>query len=531
MTRRIIALPTLLMLAVTAIQAQRAALYTTDGTRTYSLTQTAVTGEKSDNTRSAIVLKPQEQYQSIDGFGFAITYSSCYNLLKMSDEARHALLVKTYSPTEGYGVSYARISLGCNDFSSTEYSLCDEKGPDDDLLKNFRLYTDETQYVIPVLKEILAINPQLKIIAAPWTSPRWMKIKSMDNRTLHNSWTDGHLNPTYYKAYAEYFVKFIQAFRQEGINIYAISPQNEPLNPGNCASLYMPWNEQAGFVQQLAPAIRKAGLSTKIYLFDHNYNYDGKESEQQYPAKIYKVYENKEFEGKELVVGAAYHNYGGNSNELNVIHDLYPDKELIFTEASIGTWNNGRNLDTSLADNMVNVALNTVLKHCKAAIVWNFMLDMNRGPNLDGGCQTCYGAIDIANDYKSYTFNSHYYAICHMAAVVRPGAVRIATSGWWFDGVTYAAFRNPDGTLALVLYNSTNKELNIHVADGTNRYPLYVPTRAAVSLLMNTDQAAGIGSIVGSDDVRTYYTLQGMKVDAPQQPGIYIRQGRKEFIQ
>ena len=269
----------------------------------------------------------------------------------------------------------------------------------------------------------------------------------------------------------------------------------------------------------------------QIYLFDHNYNYDGKESEQQYPAKIYKVYENKEFEGKELVVGAAYHNYGGNSNELNVIHDLYPDKELIFTEASIGTWNNGRNLDTSLADNMVNVALNTVLKHCKAAIVWNFMLDMQRGPNLDGGCQTCYGAIDIANDYKSYTFNSHYYAICHMAAVVRPGAVRIATSGWWFDGVTYAAFRNPDGTLALVLYNSTNKELNIHVADGTNRYPLYVPTRAAVSLLMNTDQAASIGSIVGSDDARTYYTLQGMKVDAPQQPGIYIRQGRKEFIQ
>ena len=306
MKRRLICLTIISLFCMQGMRAQKAVQYTTDGTRTYSLTQKTITGEKSENTRSAIVLKPEEKNQSIDGFGFAITYSSCYNLLKMTAEARTALLKKTFSMTEGYGASYVRISLGCNDFSSTEYSLCDEKGPDNDLLQNFRLYKDETHYVIPVLKEILAINPNLKIIAAPWTSPRWMKVKSRDNLTLHNSWTDGHLNPSYYKAYAEYFVKFVEAFKQEGINIYAVSPQNEPLNPGNCASLYMPWNEQAGFVQQLAPAFKRAGLTTKIYLFDHNYNYDGKESEQQYPAKIYKVYENKDFEGKELVVGAAY---------------------------------------------------------------------------------------------------------------------------------------------------------------------------------------------------------------------------------
>ena len=520
-----------LLLTTACASAQKAVRYTTDGTRTYSLEQEAIEGEQSTNLRSAIVLKPEERFQSIDGFGFAITYSSCYNLLKMTPEARTALLKKTFSTTEGYGVSYARISLGCNDFSSTEYSLCDEKGPDDDLLRHFRLYTDETQYVIPVLKEILAINPNLKIIAAPWTCPRWMKVRSMNERTLHNSWTDGHLNPSYYKAYAAYFVKFVEAFRQEGINIYAVSPQNEPLNPGNCASLYMPWNEQAGFVQQLAPAFKQAGLNTKIYLFDHNYNYDGKESEQQYPAKIYKVYEGKDFEGKELIVGAAYHNYGGNSDELNTIHDLYPEKELIFTEASIGTWNNGRNLDTSLADNMVNVGLNTMLKHCRAAIVWNFMLDMNRGPNLDGGCQTCFGAIDISNDYQSYTLNSHYYTICHLSAVVRPGAVRIGTQGWWYDGVTYAAFRNPDGTLALVLYNATDKELNIHVADGSHRYPLYVPRRAVVSLLMDTDLVSRVLSPSAGNTDATYYTLNGCRVDYPSQPGIYVRQGRKEIIQ
>ena len=517
-----------LLLTTACASAQKAVSYTTDGTRTYSLTEATVEGELSSNVRSAIVLKPEEANQTIDGFGFAITYSSCYNLLKMEPEVRRALLRQTYSPTEGYGVSYARISLGCNDFSSTEYSLCDEKGPTDDLLRNFRLYTDETDYVIPILKEILAVNPDLKIIAAPWTCPRWMKVNSLNDLSAHNSWTDGHLAPSYYKAYAQYFVKFVQAFAAEGIKIYAVAPQNEPLNPGNCASLYMPWNEEAGFVQQLAPAFAEAGLQTKIYLFDHNYNYDGKESERQYPAKIYKLFENKDFAGKELIVGAAYHNYGGNSDELNTIHDLYPDKELLFTEASIGTWNHGRDLDRSLADNMVEVGLNTVLKHCIGSIVWNFMLDWNRGPNLDGGCQTCYGAIDISNDYKTLTYNSHYYTICHLSAVVRPGAVRINTSGWWLDGVTYAAFRNPDGTLALVLYNSTQKELNIHVADGQHRYPLHVPARAASSLLMNIgQQPSGIGGLKAATQCdEAYYTLLGTRTDSPKAPGIYIHQGR-----
>ena len=531
MKLRILAYSLFFALSPLGAVAQQGMVYTTDGTRSYSLTPMALMGEKSDNTRSAILLKPTETFQTIDGFGFAITYSSSYNLLKMSQEDRTQLLKKTFSPTEGYGVSYVRISIGCNDFSSTEYSLCDEKGPQDDLLQHFRLYTDETDYVIPVLKEILAINPDLKIIAAPWTSPRWMKVNSLSDLTAHYSWTDGHLSPSYYKTYADYFVKFIEAMRAEGINIYAVSPQNEPLNPGNCASLYMPWNEEAGFVKRMATAFKQAGLSTKIYLFDHNYNYDGKESELHYPAKIYKLYEDAEFEGKELVVGAAYHNYGGNSDELNVIHDMYPDKELIFTEASIGTWNNGRNLDSSLADCMVNIGLHTMNKHCRGAIVWNFMLDMQRGPNLDGGCQTCYGAIDIHNDYKTYTLNSHYYVICHLSAVVRPGAIRIATEGWWYEGVTYTAFRNPDGSLAVILYNSNNKQLKVNIADGENRYnQIVLPPRAAVSVLMNTDQTSKLQTLrqpTSADDTH-YYTLNGVRTANPSGPGIYICQGRKE---
>ena len=464
---------------------QTAIQYTTTGDRSRSLAVSQVKGEACAVDTGSIRLHADETYQTMDGFGFAMTYSACYNLLQMPSEARRELLTRTFSLTQGYGASYVRISIGCSDFSSTEYSLCDVKGPDDDLLRHFRLYQDETEYVIPVLKEILAINPELKVMGSPWTCPRWMKVDSPTSVQPHDAWTDGHLSPSYYGTYADYFVRFIQAFQAEGIPIYSVTPQNEPLNPGNCASLVMNWDEEAAFVQQLAAAIKHAGLTTRIYVFDHNYNYDGIASQQQYPVKIYDLLADKDFAGKELIAGAAYHNYGGSTDELIRIHESYPDKELIFTEASIGTWNHGRDLDTSLADIAQNVALQTVKKWCTGVIVWNFMLDMNRGPNLDGGCQTCFGAVDVADDYKSYTLNSHYYALCHLSAVIRPDAVRIAGGGGNKQGVTYATFRNPDGTLAVVLYNSLATPLSLRVTDGSVRYPLDVPARSMVSLLMD----------------------------------------------
>ena len=235
-------------------------------------------------------------------------------------------------------------------------------------------------------------------------------------------------------------------------------------------------------------------------------------------------------------MGAAYHNYGGHTDELNVIHNLYPDKELLFTEASIGTWNNGRNLDTSLADCMVNIGLHTLNKHCRGAIVGNFMLDMQRGPNLDGGCQTCYGAVDIdETNYRDYTLNSHYYTICHLSAVVRPGAVRIGTSGWHYDGVDYTAFRNPNGTMAVVLYNSNQRELATNIATGQQRFHISLPPRAAVSVLLPASTTAGIGNVQHSTfdvqrsmfNVQRLYNLGGMRASQSPLAGIYIGQGRK----
>lgn len=471
-------------------------------------------------------LTPATTYQEMDGFGYAITYSACYNLMKMSPADRHAFLVRTYSRTEGYGISYVRISIGCSDFSSTEYSLCDTKG-----IENFRLYSDETQYVIPILKEILAINPDLKIMAAPWTCPKWMKIKSLSNPVAYDSWTSGTLNPVYYEDYAEYFVRFVQAFAAEGIPIYAVTPQNEPLNRGNCASLYMPWQEEAAFVNKLAPAFARAGIKTKIYCFDHNYNYDNISDQQDYPINFYAAIDPN-MDGRDLVVGSAWHDYGGSVTELDDINQKAPDKEVIFTESSIGTWNDGRNLSVRLLADMRNLVYNTVTRRSKAVMVWNFMLDLNRGPNLDGGCTTCYGAVDIdQKDYHTITYNSHYFVMAHASLAAQPGARRIAAS--MSDNstdVSYAAFLNPDGSYGAFFLNGNSYAVQMSMSASASAIARFtLPAKSIVTVVLGGEgevepqlgdtslkSTGQVGCYSGTVELRQGESLSQNFIDVPE---------------
>lgn len=421
-----------------------------------------------------ITLNPEERYQSMDGFGAAVTGSTCYNLMQMSPADRTAFLKKTFSEEEGLGFSYIRISIGCSDFSLSEYTCCDQPG-----IENFALQSEETEYVLPILKEILAIQPSIKILGSPWTCPKWMKVNNLDEKKPFDSWTSGQLNPDCYADYATYFVKWVQAFEAEGIPIYSITPQNEPLNRGNSASLFMGWKEELTFVKEaLGPAFQAAGLDTKIYAFDHNYNYDNMPEQEDYPVKMY-----DDEVAAAFLTGAAYHNYGGNREELNDIQSRRPDKELLFTETSIGMWNDGRNLQRRLMEDMREVALGTVNNWCKGVIVWNLMLDSERGPNRDGGCQTCYGAVDIdRTDYKTLTYNSHYYIIGHLSSVVKPGAVRIGSKADATEGLMYAAFENPDGTVAFVLLNENESEANVSLTvDGKRYVNCKVPGKAVAS--------------------------------------------------
>ena len=449
------------------------ALTTTDN-RSKDLTESFINFSTTDNmSPSTIRLKASEEFQTIDGFGAAITGSTAYNLLKMQPADRAAFLKQTFSHTEGYGMSYIRICIGCSDFSLSEYTCCDKEG-----IENFALTDEETKYVIPVLKEILTYNPELKIMASPWPAPKWMKVNNLTDLKPYDSWTGGQLNPKYYQDYATYFALWIKAFNKEGIDIYAMTPQNEPLNRGNSASMFMGWQEQRDFVKTaLGPKFKAEGIDTKIYVFDHNYNYDNLADQQGYPTKIY-----ADEEASKYIAGAAYHNYGGNLNELNAIHKANPDKELVFSESTAGDWNNGANLQARLIDDMEQITLGTVNRWCRGAIIWNLMLDSKRGPNRPGGCTTGFGAVDINDDFKTIRRNSFYYIMAQMSAGVKPGAKRIGTEGFTKNGLTFSAFRNPDNSYALVLSNKNSEDVRATVDDGSHHFPVTVPAKGIVTL-------------------------------------------------
>ncbi|GIM50811.1 glycoside hydrolase family 30 protein [Capnocytophaga stomatis] len=429
--------------------------------------------ENKTQISANITLNPSKKHQTVYGFGSAITGSTCYNLLKMNTEDRKSFLKETFSVSEGLGQSYIRVPIGCSDFSLSEYTCCDTPG-----IENFALQEEDTQYIIPILKEILEINPDIQIIGSPWTPPRWMKVNNLKDLQPYNQWTSGHLNPKYYQDYATYFVKWIQAMKSHGIDVQAITIQNEPLNRGNSASMFMGWEEQLAFIKTaLGKTLKDSGLNTKIYLFDHNYNYDNMPKQQGYPTHIY----NDE-EASKYVTGAAYHNYGGQYSELEKIHHQYPDKELIFTETSIGTWNDGRNLSLRLADDMEQIGFGTLNNWCKAVIVWNLMLDENGAPNREGGCKTCFGAVDIStNDYKTITKNSHYYVIGHLSSVIKPDAVRIENQKNTDQNILCTSFQNTDGSYALVLLNKNAQDTQVVVTDGQKHFSYTVPANAVAS--------------------------------------------------
>jgi len=426
---------------------------------------------KDNMSPYTITLDPGTKYQEMDGFGAAVTGSTCYNLLKMSQENRTALLKEIFDPTDGMGYSYIRVPIGCSDFSLSEYTWCDTEG-----IENFAVPSEDEAYVFPVLKEIRAINPNIKIMGSPWTAPRWMKVNNLTDLDPYPSWTGGQLNPAYYNDYARYFVWYIQDMEQAGFPIESMTIQNEPLNRGNSASMYMTWQEQRDFIKNsLGPAFQKNGITTKIIVYDHNYDYDGGGDQMNYPANIY-----ADADASQYVDGSAFHAYGGDVSEMENVHDAYPSKGLYFTEISIGDW--GYTFSSDLMWNMREVCLGTINRYGKAVIVWNLLLDDQHGPDRPGGCNTCYGVIDISSaNYSSMTRNSHYYTIGHLSKVIEPGAYRIATEGYTDSSLYYSAFLNPDGSYAFVAQNDTDEEKSITLSDGTHTFSYKLPARSVAS--------------------------------------------------
>ena len=418
-----------------------------------------------------IQLMPEYRRQPVYGFGAAITGSTCYNLLQMSEEDREAILKECFSPDE-VAMSFIRISIGASDFSLDEYTCCDKEG-----IEFFELHEYDKRDLLPILKRILEINPSVRIVGSPWSCPKWMKIHHQTGEPF-DSWTSGILNPKYYADYAEYFVRWIGEMEAEGIPIYAITVQNEPLNHGNSMSLYMGWEQQRDFIRDhLGPEFEKHDIKAKIWAFDHNYNYDNVPDQQGYPLNIF-----ADSEASKYIAGSAWHNYGGRVSELDRIYKAYPDKEIFFTEASIGTWN--YDFGKCLVNDFASIFIGTLNRYGRGVTLWNLILDDKGAPNRPKGCRTCFGAIEISSetyDFESLDRKSHYYNIAHCSKVIQPDAWCIDVNSALPRGVDMSAFENPDGTLAVVAVNRTEIWQRVIVKGVKKEFTLTLPPRGIAS--------------------------------------------------
>ncbi len=384
-----------------------------------------------------IVIDSASTFQTMDGFGAALTGSSAYLIKQLSESARKTLLEDLFDPEKGIGINYLRITIGSSDFSIGTYSYCDN--PD---ITTFAIPERDKTELIPVLREILAINPGMKILASPWSAPAWMK--------SNNSMNGGSLKgKEVYDDFAEYFVKYVKTFQAEGIAIDAITIQNEPMHETNgYPTMKMLWTEQNEIIRDyLGPKFAKENIKTRIIIWDHNFDM------AYYPMSILNDPQTRKY-----VAGTGWHGYGGTASAIDEVQAKHPDKDVYFTEQSGGGWNT----DTRMGNMfwyMKEFLMASVNRGSKNFIMWNLVLNENYGPTTtSGGCQNCRGVVTIKAD-GTYTRNEEYYLLGHFSKLVRMNAMRIQnSSAKWPGGMTTSSFMNADGSKVLVVMNRSGSK-------------------------------------------------------------------------
>ncbi|MDA0160457.1 discoidin domain-containing protein [Solirubrobacter ginsenosidimutans] len=398
-------------------------------------------------TGSTVVVDPTRRYQTMTGFGASMTDTSAWVLTnKLSDAARRQTMTELFSADHGIGLSMLRQPMGASDFAvNGSYSYDDmPAGQTDPNLAAFSIDHDKA-YIIPRLRQALAINPKLTMMANPWSAPGWMKTS--------DSMITGSLKPEFYDAYARYFVKFLKGYRAAGLPTDFISVQNEPLyEPGDYPGMSVPASASAAFIgSNLGPAVAKSGMNTQILAYDHNWDVPA------YPEEIY-----HDAAAARYVPGTAWHCYGGDVTAQTVSHNDYPHAQAFLTECSGGTWQGGT---AAAFEQSMALAIGVPRNWGQSVVLWNLALDQRNGPT-NGGCQTCRGVVTV-NDDGTVTKEVEYYALGHASKFLRPGAVRIASSVPADAPVSNVAYQNRDGSQVLVAYNGTGTEQHFSVQVGT----------------------------------------------------------------
>ena len=399
-------------------------------------------------------------FQEMDGFGYTLTGGSALHLQKMSEAARLQLLQELFGvDSNAIGVSYLRVSVGASDLDEKPWSYNDmPEGETDMELEKFSLGYD-TLYLIPTLKEIIKISPNIKIMGSPWSPPKWMK----DN----NDTRGGSLKKEYHGVYANYLLKYILAMQKEGITIDALTVQNEPLHPGNNPSLLMLEDQQAEFIKNsLGPVFNDHNIKTKIVIYDHNAD------RPDYPITIL-----DDPEAARYIDGSAFHLYGGTIDALSKVNEAHPDKNLYFTEQWIGAPGDFANDFTWHIENLI---IGASRNWCKTVLEWNLANDENQDPHTDrGGCDRCLGALTITGD--NVVRNPAYYIIAQASKFVPPGSVRIASS--LEENIPNVAFKTGEGKKVVIIQNKNGTAKNIQVKTGMQSLTITLKAGAVGTLL------------------------------------------------
>jgi glucosylceramidase len=480
--------------APSALPAAHVWITTPDGTQRMTDAGT-VAFRPGGSANVTVTVDPSRTYQRMDGFGAAITDSSAHVMYQLDPANRTAAMQDLFGAD---GLSLLRQPMGASDFVDGAFYTYDDlpAGATDYGMQQFSVDHDRAQ-IIPLLRQALAINPQLKIIATPWSPPAWMKTTG--------SLIGGRLidDPRIYQAYALYFVKFIEAYRAAGVPVYAVTLQNEPQNrnPNGYPGMDLPVAQEAKLIEALGPALRRAGLHTELFGYDHNWSEHpndvastppGEDPEVNYPFDLLGTSAGK------WLAGTAFHCYSGDPFRQTELHNAFPDKQIWFTECSGShgpTDPPAQFFSDTLKWHARNLVLGVTRNWGQTVVNWNLALDPSGGPH-NNGCDTCTGIITVGPG-QTVTRDAEYYTIGHLARFVRPGAMRIASTSFgttgWNGQIMDVAFRNPDGSTVLVAHNENDDPRSLAVAEGDASFDYTLPGGALATFVWPASKALDNG--------------------------------------
>ena len=437
--------------------------------------------ESSTRASVEVALDLSQTGQSIDGFGWMLNQGSAKLLMQLDANDRVAILRELYGK-DGLHSSMVRVAIGACDLSESDYTYADSK---DETLSNFVIAQQDLTSVIPILQEILTINPKVKVLACSWTAPTWMK----SGAAWYNSYVDGTLKTDYYNLYADYFIKYLEAMAAWGIPVWGISVQNEPLNGSNDPS--MKWTKETMYkfiAGSLGPKLRDSEYSsTRIIAYDHNCDVT------DFPIHVAK---------SKYVYGTAFHLYAGDISALSTVYNS-SGKPVLFTEQY--TSKDG-DFSGDLSWHIQNVVLGSLKNHSTTALEWNLCSDPSYSIHTSGGCTTCKGALTISNKQVSAR-NVSYYIIGHVSRVIDTGARMIAATPS-DNNINCVAALNTDGTIGVVAYCSSDQSRRVafsfhHPDTGEKLYATHTfPGKSVISVRIRPDANTAVEQVNTSSNTR-----------------------------